>query len=571
MNLKTISCQAFFACLNLFLLLNTTAGIVNAQSDKCPEEIQIFVSKYPSNSKDKTGKILIIVDGSKLEYSIDNGLSYQLSPQFDSLYGNYNYKISVRSCTSLCTNKLEYFLEVPKRTSSLSFDVQPADCNNSFSGKLSLNVDSNPRRKVKSPKINRKFISGSIYEYSIDGGKTWSFQKNYNLNGGYYTVLARNPTRDDILGDIILVDCYSCFDGKKNGFEIEVDCGGKDCHSCQCPSIDEVKLSANLKESYTSIKGKKIRLHQFICDHPDYRDCRICISYRSCHDDIDNDKTIVLDCEDPKCLTWFDTLCTRRNTQCMDGLDNDHDGLLDCLDPNCNNSIFCGFVNQKGGRYSESFNHRELSMLLLRASEGTDFIKEVGIPFWDKSFRRGIYVVTPISYFNEMNISGIIISRIENGHPSSYNIHFLPELVRAVQSEDKFRKSYDRYFMGNSLYTTLLLFCIADQKFNGGQNVLFINYLIENNWRADVNRKSTNDIFDHYCLLVCDSFYDQGEDAEIMRSRSVEGFPGSCPECVDFKIDNPPTNSSCFNWSWICSAPFDAAYAATTNLILKTN
>jgi|GEM_PF-4390494 len=212
----------------------------------CPEDLGVQVTNYPYCPSDQDGSIVIGARGVSLQYSINNGASWSASPVFNNLRGNTSYGIKVRSTANPCEElSLSYFLPCedpcPKITGIETSVV--ANCDASNSGVIQINLGEGQGNIG-----DGKGISGNgtpTYEFSIDGGNTWSGVNIFTVGTGTYNVLVRNnETGCGPVGQVVTVGCTSCFDGIQNGDETGVDCGGANCHVCEgCPSIEDIKAS----------------------------------------------------------------------------------------------------------------------------------------------------------------------------------------------------------------------------------------------------------------------------------------------------------------------------------------
>ena len=72
------------------------------------------------------------------------------------------------------------------------------------------------------------------------------------------------------------------------------------------------------------------------CDNDDEEDDQT-PPQEICDDGVDNDGDVLVDCDDPDCVSFVDCLVEI----CDDGIDNDEDGLVDCDDPDCADFTDC--------------------------------------------------------------------------------------------------------------------------------------------------------------------------------------------------------------------------------------
>lgn len=142
--------------------------------------------------------------------------------------------------------------------------------------------------------------------------------------------------------DFCITDCYN---GKQEGDETGIDCGGscalnmmetcddgldndKDCLvDCADPECEGQVYGE------TTVAGETVKKR---CESPE----------ETCFDLFDNDLDGLADCEDPDCVNrtmvsgsdaWVEgPFCEQPEESCNDGKDNDYDGYVDCLDADCN-------------------------------------------------------------------------------------------------------------------------------------------------------------------------------------------------------------------------------------------
>jgi hypothetical protein len=122
------------------------------------------------------GSIEIVAIGSSLEYSIDNGQSWQAEALFDGLESG-EYSIVVRSAVdNNCVDEqlvMVQALPLPDIQQVLTVDI--SDCN-ANDGMISLSAND-----IES------------YEFSIDQGQSWQSETSFHdLSPGDYTILIRN-------------------------------------------------------------------------------------------------------------------------------------------------------------------------------------------------------------------------------------------------------------------------------------------------------------------------------------------------------------------------------------------
>jgi hypothetical protein len=148
-----------------------------------PKILDIQITNLTScNSND--GIITISAIGQNLVYSLDNGLSFQSSPQFTNLpLGDFDIVVSSASLMN-CRVDTAITIKSPLLPSITSIIKEnPSDCG-SHNGKISVDA------------------SGEFLEYSIDNGFSWSEGNTFtDLMPGDYRVLARNKNSTDCFVD----------------------------------------------------------------------------------------------------------------------------------------------------------------------------------------------------------------------------------------------------------------------------------------------------------------------------------------------------------------------------------
>ncbi|MCB0689551.1 MAG: hypothetical protein KDC53_23590, partial [Saprospiraceae bacterium] len=187
-----------------------------------PIAIEDVHIQSPSDCGINDGMIEIVVNGDNLEYSIDDGATYQSDPIFTNLAPAI-YEIAVRTITnSSCTTFGVVTLSAPIIPMIHSVSTTPVSDCAAVDGVALINA------------------TPFNLEYSIDNGQTWSLNSEFrNLTSGIYMVIVRNnsapscrdsktitidsPDYPEItLSDILHVDCK----GKSNGSITTLTSGG---------------------------------------------------------------------------------------------------------------------------------------------------------------------------------------------------------------------------------------------------------------------------------------------------------------------------------------------------------
>ncbi|MBU2996843.1 T9SS type B sorting domain-containing protein [Cellulophaga baltica] len=115
-------------------------------------------------------------------YSIDGGTTYQSTNTFSNLGGG-TYTISVEdssgTSTSRCVTTLEYEIDEPYRLTASAAIVEDASCDPTNGALVKI--------------LNASGGSGSgTYEYSFDGGSSFSTVNEQNLTAGFYILTVRD-------------------------------------------------------------------------------------------------------------------------------------------------------------------------------------------------------------------------------------------------------------------------------------------------------------------------------------------------------------------------------------------
>ena len=136
----------------------------------------------PSSCNEANGKIEISGDLDNLEFSIDDGSSWQINPCFENLTGGV-YEIQVRSeLFPDCLFTIFVELEAVGSPQIISVITEDETGCNAHDGMITIDA------------------SGMNLEYTIDGGISWVDENIFlNLNPGNYTVAVRESGIDDCI------------------------------------------------------------------------------------------------------------------------------------------------------------------------------------------------------------------------------------------------------------------------------------------------------------------------------------------------------------------------------------
>ena len=190
-------------------------------------------SVEPNDCEPASGSILVEAIGSNLEYSIDNGQTWQDNPLFENLEAGV-YMVIVRN--SLLTNCLD---ETTESLQSLASNLDAPQVIIDHATACDLNDGS----------IEFLLIDSDI-EYSIDGGASWYDTNLFtDLAAGAYDLIIRMKSAPDCTGEANAIiekpDC-PCPD-----LNIDFDVTQADCNNLQSASIEIVSVSGMDTPGYT--------------------------------------------------------------------------------------------------------------------------------------------------------------------------------------------------------------------------------------------------------------------------------------------------------------------------------
>ena len=142
--------------------------------------IENIQSQDPSDCSNNDGSIEIVASGDNLEYSIDNGINWQLSPLFEDLDpGQYNIIVRSQNAND-CQDQSE--LNIIANEAPLILDLIGtglSDC-----GQMDASIE-----------VVFDQYSGDL-EFSIDNGVSWQTNNLFSdLGAGIYTVLIQDPEK----------------------------------------------------------------------------------------------------------------------------------------------------------------------------------------------------------------------------------------------------------------------------------------------------------------------------------------------------------------------------------------
>jgi gliding motility-associated-like protein len=154
-----------------------TDTTINLTSPGAPEINEVIIDEI-SDCNLQNGSLNVIAEGTMLEYSIDNGNTWQADPLFEGLDAG-NYQIVVREINAPACRSVSFaMIHLPDPVVVDSMVVSNvSDCAGG-DGQLSVRA------------------TGNNLEYSIDQGATWQSSPIFDhLSGGTYDVWVRNSAQ----------------------------------------------------------------------------------------------------------------------------------------------------------------------------------------------------------------------------------------------------------------------------------------------------------------------------------------------------------------------------------------
>ena len=301
------------------------------------------------------GGIGILSSTPDVEYSIDDGLTFQTDPSFFNLPSG-QYFILVRRTDNDCETEWPgnpVILAEPNCENCIADAGDPRDAQFfcEIGSSISISVAPNTNSVVppgfeivyiltKEPKLQ-------VLDYKIG---TSTFTVNATGNYRIHTLIAEvnNSNSDDFFDLNIITRNESTLLVVIQCIQNHNVCAALDNRGSFIKVLDSNDQSCITKENTirkctdnTDNDGDGL----VDCRDPECQGFMICKEDNSqnCNDAIDNDGDGLIDCEDPECLEFL--YCDEDDEQCSDGIDNDNDGLIDCQEPNCQDEAFCNENN----------------------------------------------------------------------------------------------------------------------------------------------------------------------------------------------------------------------------------
>ena len=298
------------------------------------------------------GTIVISANGNNLQYSINNGVTFQTSNTFGGLVaGEYNVvikngitgceviypfnslSVDEEECAEICGDGID-------NNGDGLIDCEDPQCNPTVIDTVTYSAPDN------CPALNNGSITviatGSDLEYSITNGIIYQDSPTFTgLFNGSFSVRVRNKITGCVVtydnNPIILIDpeCGEiCDDGIDNDGDGQIDCADGDCgtptgigedhedpNNCYALDNGNILMSGVGSNIQWSIDGGVT-----FQDDPSF-DNLVAGTYNLVA------INSITGCQaNGPTVTLFNSPCTEI---CDDGIDNDGDGLIDCEDGNC--------------------------------------------------------------------------------------------------------------------------------------------------------------------------------------------------------------------------------------------
>ena len=338
---------------------NDNDGDIDCDDTDCGQPTITSVTPVdPSNCPTlNNGSITIVASGSNLEYSINNGSSFQASNSFTGLSaGSYNVVVgnSVTGCeVTYAANAVTLSDPICSETvcdDGIDNDGDgDIDCDDADCGQPSI-TSVTPSDPSNCPTLDNGTItivgSGSNLEYSINGGTTYQSSGNFTgLSNDDYTIRIRNSVTGcfiDHATTITLSDpsCPEiCDDGIDNDGDGDTDCDDSDC----APVIDSAVSNApdncpTPNNGSIIITATGSNLEYSIDNGATYQSSNTFNNLTGGNYNIWV-RNSVGDCE----VEYVDNPFYMAVAQCIEicdnNIDDDGDGLIDCADPDCQPSV----------------------------------------------------------------------------------------------------------------------------------------------------------------------------------------------------------------------------------------
>jgi gliding motility-associated-like protein len=152
--------------------LNCSLDTIFTITAPAPPVLDNIITSDPTDCDSNDGSLMVEAIGSQLEYSIDNGISWQSSPLFENLSSGM-YEISIREINSISCN-VEGMAELASSAvPNLSYTITPPTVCDENIGVIQVSSDI------------------ANVEFSIDGGGNWNSTGIFQgLSAGQYEIIA---------------------------------------------------------------------------------------------------------------------------------------------------------------------------------------------------------------------------------------------------------------------------------------------------------------------------------------------------------------------------------------------
>ncbi len=291
------------------------------------------------------GSIVINATGNNLEYSINNGTSYQSSNTFTGL-SNGTYNIRVRNSITGCEDTDSRTLTDPSCSEICDNGIDDdgdgqIDCADGDCGMPSI-TSITPTNPNNCPALDNGSIvinaTGNNLEYSTNNGTSYQSSNTFTgLSNGTYNIRVRNSVTGCEDTDSRTLTDPSCSEICDNGIDDDgdgqIDCADGDCgmpsitsitptNPNNCPALDNGSIVINATGSNLEYSTNNGTSYQSSNTFTGLSNGTYNIRVRNS----------VTGCEDTDSRTLTDPSCSEI---CNNGVDDDGDGQIDCNDSDC--------------------------------------------------------------------------------------------------------------------------------------------------------------------------------------------------------------------------------------------
>ncbi len=351
-NLTTVICSVAEICDNN--IDDDGDGLVDCNDGDCGKPVITSVTPTnPNNCPDlNNGTITIVATGNNLEYSIDNGGTYQSSNQFNNLRkGTYNIRVqnTATGCLATSTTTLSDSSCNENCTDGIDNNGDgQIDCDDDACGRPEI-IGVTPENPDNCPVLDNGQItiiaSGSNLRYSIDNGANFQSARIFtNLTNGAYIIIVQNNTTGCEISHLSTINLTdpTCSEICDNGIDDDGD-GLTDCEDADCgrPTISDVNFTdpdncPDLNNGTITITSSGANLEFSIDNGVTYQSNNI---FNDLYADSYNItvRNTITGCEEDYLQNPVELTEPQCEEKCDNGIDDDGNGLIDYQDDACKN------------------------------------------------------------------------------------------------------------------------------------------------------------------------------------------------------------------------------------------